>query len=144
MIIRSASKSEFAAIVKMARTLWPDARPSELKKELSSKKFTYYVAEDNKELAGFIALAVRRDYVEGSTTSPVGYVEGLYVDKKCRKKGVGRELVNAAEKWCLKNGLHELGSDVEFQNKVSQKFHSSVGFKKGDMIVPYIKKVRPR
>ncbi len=104
--------------------------------------YTFYIAEDNDKLIGFILLSTRRDYVPGSTSFPVGYIEGLYVEKQWRKKGVGRQLVKAAEQWCVKKGLKELGSDVKPGNKKSQQFHSRVGFKKEELVVPYIKKVR--
>lgn len=142
MIVRANTKTDFPGLLKMARALWPEAVG--LKRELGDRRFRYFVAEDKGGLVGFIVLTVRRDYVEGSTTSPVGYVEGLYVEEGWRGKDVGRELVKAAEKWCAEKGLKELGSDVEHGNKASQKFHSKVGFVKGDLIVPYLKKIKVR
>lgn len=139
MEIRRARKADLDGIMKMARKLWPGVK--EL--DLNRPKFTYYVADDGKALIGFIMLAVRKDYVEGSSTSPVGYIEGIYVENGSRKKNIGRQLVNAAEEWCAKKGLIELGSDVEFENKTSQRFHERIGFGGRSLIAHYIKKVRP-
>ncbi|HZY78177.1 MAG TPA: GNAT family N-acetyltransferase [Cyclobacteriaceae bacterium] len=139
MKVRRSVKSDLPAILKMARKLWPDVKAADIFKT----KFIFYVAEDGDRLIGFMMLSVRKDYVEGSVTSPVGYVEGIFVEKPHRKKRVARRLVQAAEAWCVKKGFTELGSDVEFRNKISQRFHSRTGFVKSDLIVHYIKKVRP-
>lgn len=139
MIVRKARKSDLRAVMKMARKMWPDVKTSDLRPD-----YLFYIAEEDERLIGFILLNIRRDYVAGSTTWPVGYIEGLYVEKEWRKKGVGRQLVQAAEEWCAGKGFKELGSDVDLHNKISQQFHSRAGFKKGKLIVPYIKKVRPR
>ena len=37
------------------------------------------------------------DYVNGCTTSPVGFLEGLYVAAAARRQGVARALCDAAE-----------------------------------------------
>jgi len=103
--------------------------------------YTFYVAEVDDQFIGFILLSIRRDYVPGSTTFPVGYIEGIYVEKPWRKKNVARELVMVAEEWCRKKGFKELGSDVKPGNKVSQVFHLRVGFKKEEIVLPYIKTV---
>jgi aminoglycoside 6'-N-acetyltransferase I len=136
MTIRKARKSESGKVIKLARKLWPDVKASDMR-----PGYTFYIAEVNGSFIGFILLNVRKDYVEGSTSFPVGYIEGIYVEKSWRKKNVGRELVKAAEEWCVQKGLKELGSDVDLRNHKSQKFHSSVGFKKGDIMVPYIKTI---
>jgi aminoglycoside 6'-N-acetyltransferase I len=137
MKVRRSRKTEFPTVFRMARKLWPDVKRSDLDKP----KFTYYIAEENDRPVGFIMLAKRRDYVEGTTTTPVGYVEGIFVEKQFRRKKIGKKLIDAAVSWCLKKGYQELGSDVKFSNKVSQKFHSKAGFTRSERLVHYVKKI---
>ena len=138
MVIRKAKKADLLSLSRMTRKMWPDAKTS----EIFVPKHHFYVAEQAGKLIAFIMLNARQDYVPGSSRSPVGYIEGIFVEKNWRKKNVGRLLVKAAEEWCREKGLNELGSDVKPGNKISQKFHSRVGFTREELVVPYIKKVR--
>ena len=45
-----------------------------------------------------------RSYGEGCETSPVGYIEGWYVDPDLRQKGLGGLLFQAAEDWARSEG----------------------------------------
>ncbi len=115
----------------------------EFQADLKSYKYKHFLAQNEKgEYLGFINLSLRSDYVQGSSSSPVGYVEGIYVKPKYRKQGVAKELVKQAEKWAKKQGCKELGSDTELSNIDSQKFHKNLGFKKADIIVNYIRKIK--
>lgn len=79
--------------------------------------------------------------VEGSKTSPVGYLEGVYVKKNYRKKGIANMLFKEAQKWFAKKKVSEIGSDAEVHNNISHQFYKSMGFKKSETLVHYIKKV---
>ena len=46
---------------------------------------------------GLIELALRTDYVHGASTSPVAYVEGVFVSPMHRRQGVARALLRLAE-----------------------------------------------
>lgn len=48
---------------------------------------------------GFANVALRNDYVEGCGTSPVAYLEAIYVDEEHRLSGYARELVKRCEDW---------------------------------------------
>ncbi len=139
------SKEDFNEWLKMELALWPDYKnkKDELKRELSdileSSKKTAFLCKDDEKSIAFINLSIRSDYAEGSTTSPVGYVEGIYVDLKYRKQGLAKRLIKIAEQWSFKKGCKELGSDAELENIDSQKFHKNLGFKEINRIVTFIK-----
>lgn len=42
--------------------------------------------------------------VEGTSTNPVGYLEGIFVKKAYRKNGIAKELLNACLKWAKEQG----------------------------------------
>ncbi len=140
------SEDNFNEWLSIGIALWPHAKKS-LKKEflaeLKSGKHKHFLAQNKDgEYLGFINLSLRSDYVQGSSSSPVGYVEGIYVKPKYRKQGVAKELVQEAEKWAKKQGCTELGSDCYLNNTDSQKFHKNLGFKKAGVIVHYIRKIK--
>ena len=131
----------------MGVALWPHYKKAKLSKifraDMKSAKYQHFLAQNEAgEYLGFINLSLRSDYVQGATSSPVGYVEGIYVKPKYRKQGVAKELIIQAEKWAKKQGCKELGSDAELSNIDSQKFHKNLGFKKANVNVHYIKKIK--
>ncbi len=65
-------------------------------------RFAQFLARDAAgNAAGFVEASVRRDYVNGTQSPPVGFLEGLYVAPASRGRGVARALVQAAESWAL-------------------------------------------
>jgi len=141
------SEDNFEEWLLMGIALWSHAQKGEIEKEFHAElelgKYKHFLAQNqNNEYLGFINLSLRSDYVEGSSSSPVVYVEGVYVKPKYRRQGVTKGLIKQAEKWAKKQGCKELGSDAEFSNAESQRLHKSLGFKKIDTTVHYIKKIK--
>jgi aminoglycoside 6'-N-acetyltransferase I len=80
-----------------------------------------------------------RDYAERCKTSPVGYLEGIYVDPVARTAGVGRLLVSFGEAWARGRGCAEMASDRSIENEVSGSFHEALGFEEAHRLVCYRK-----
>ena len=91
--------------------------------------------------AGFAHCQLRHDYVEGTESSPVGYLEGIYVKEACRGEGIARKLLAACEDWAREKGCTEFASDCELTNIVSQNFHRAVGFEEANRLVEYVRKI---
>ena len=86
------------------------------------------LAEDaNREVVGFAEVSIR-SYAEGCVTDSVGYLEGWFVAPGARRRGTGRALVRAAERWALSQGCTEFASDAEADNEQSARAHREVGF----------------
>lgn len=143
MTYRKATTEDFEGVLKLAVALWPDEEDvaSDIQTALTELGHAIYIAEDNGRAIAFIEMGLRTDYVEGSSTSPVAYIEGLFVAVTHRKQGIAHELVRCGEAWGKENGCTEMGSDVLVDNTISQEFHESVGFKKAETIVCYIKQL---
>lgn len=86
------------------------------------------------ELAGF-AEAGERGYAEGCETQPVAYLEGWYVEPPHRRRGVGRALVEAVERWASERGYSEIASDALIDNEVSVRAHTALGYTEVERIV---------
>lgn len=82
-----------------------------------------------------MSLSLRHDYVEGAESSPVGYLEGIYVRPGHRKKGIAKELVQFAKEWAKNRGCTELASDCEIGNEASRAFHAKMGFAEANRII---------
>lgn len=145
MKISKVAKKDFADWVTLGIEFWSQHSQNGIKKDfkrmLGSKKEQSFICRDNSKPIGFINVSIRTDYVEGSKTSPVGYLEGVYVKKNYRKKGIAKMLFKEAQKWFTKKKVSEIGSDAEVNNKISYQFHKSIGFKKGETLIHFIRKV---
>jgi len=139
-----AAENDLPVWLEMALDLWP----YESKEDMESLFHTLFSSANDEILiartdegiaAGFANISVRKEYVEGSNSSPVGYIEGIYVKPEFRKQGIAKRFIELAEEWSRQRGCKELGSDTEIENTESQNFHLRVGFGKPSTIVHFIK-----
>lgn len=131
--------------LELRAALWPQASTSEHIEEMSlflsePRKFGQFIARDERGAAlGFIEASVRNDYVNGTDSSPVGFLEGVYVKPAGRRQGVGGALVQVVMQWARSRGCSELASDASIKNRRSQAMHISLGFVETERVV-YFKK----
>lgn len=148
MNIRRLQHGDWNEWARLRRTLWPHVTLAECSKGLNAvrrkpSRSVIFVSERRDGLLhGFIEVSLRRDYVEGCTSSPVGYVEGWYVTPDARRKGIGRELVGAAERWARAKGCKEMASDAELANKLGQTIHRALGYRECGTCVHFRKPLR--
>jgi GNAT superfamily N-acetyltransferase len=108
------------------------------------KKKTIIAENEAGERAGFISYEFSRappfgvDY--GDWYNEYAWVSWSYVDKKWRKKGVGRALYAAVEKIARERGIKEVMLDVFEVNARSRAFHRKLGF--SPLLSIYSKKIR--
>src|SRR5439155_17229005 len=76
---------------------------------------------------GFVEASKRVDYVNGTSSSPVVFLEGLYVEPAVRRKGIARALVASVEQWALSESCTELASDSPLENVVAHAAHRALG-----------------
>lgn len=142
-VIRSARPGDRAELLRMRLLLWPDSKGEEVVALLASpeallaspESYAVFVAEQEpRGLCGFAEVGLR-GYAEGCTTSPVGYLEGIWVDPSARRSSVGRALVRAAEAWAVDRGCTEFASDCLIDNDASAAFHRALGFEEVERII---------
>lgn len=90
---------------------------------------------------GFAQCQLRNDYVEGTDTSPVGYLEGIFVKEDYRHKGYAKDLLGECEKWAKLQGCKEFASDCEINNIDSFNFHKAMNFEEANRIICFTKKL---
>ncbi|WP_297512468.1 aminoglycoside 6'-N-acetyltransferase [uncultured Caulobacter sp.] len=140
MIARRAREADLEAWARMRAALWPeldlDEHRAEAVEALAADDVAVFVAEGpDGSLAGFGEAALRHDYVNGCDTSPVAFVEGVYVRPEHRRAEVGRALCAAIADWGRARGCVELASDALLDNTESHAFHAAVGFEETERVV---------
>jgi aminoglycoside 6'-N-acetyltransferase I len=98
----------------------------------------FVVDRENGQLGGFLEAGTRK-YADGCETSPVGYIEGWYVDPDLRQSGWGRALVDAAEDWARSRGYREIASDCLLDNAVSLEAHTALGYQETERLIHFRK-----
>jgi len=84
---------------------------------------------------GLAEAGLRHDYVNGCKTSPVAFLEGIYVAADLRRSGIARQLVAAIEDWARARGCTEFASDTGLGNLESQQMHNALGFSETQRVV---------
>lgn len=79
--------------------------------------------------------------MEGTDSSPVGYLEGIFVKQEYRKQGYAKELLKMCEAWAKEKGCTEFASDCELDNDTSLRFHMSMGFTEANRIICFTKQL---
>ena len=144
MIYRISIK-DVDALAKLAIQMWTDHSLDDLKLEFKQ------LIEDDESACfikylgdlpiAFAQCGLRYDYVEGTNSSPVGYLEGIFVLEEYRKHGYAKELLEVCEKWAKDKGCTEFASDCELNNVSSFKFHLALGFEETNRIICFKKKL---
>ncbi len=139
--IRKVEASDRDEWLRMRAALWPDCTPEkhheEMDEYLREKAAVAYVAARHTGgLAGFVEATIR-PHADACDTSPVGYVEGWYVDADVRLQGVGRRLVRTAERWARGSGCTEMGSDCLLENDVSLHAHLAIGYEERERLIHF-------
>lgn len=144
-MIRKAEKSDISVITELAALLWDGHSADDLRNEftemLSKDSAQIFLKYENDIPVGFAQCQLRNDYVEGTETTPVGYLEGIFVKENYRGCGYAKELLSECEKWAASKGCMEFASDCEISNDVSFRFHKAMGFTEANRIICFTKKL---
>jgi aminoglycoside 6'-N-acetyltransferase I len=136
-IIRPLTDSDRKAWLGLRQALWMGSDVTTLAAEagtlLSEPQhfgalvYGVLLAVEGEHAIGFVEVSLRDD-VEEFGGRPVGYVEGVYVEPRHQRRGLGRALIEAAAAWARAQGASALASDVVPGNLASITFHQRVGF----------------
>ena len=144
-MIQKAEIKDLPVIAELACQLWLDNSVEEMQAEfaetLTKPDAAFFLAYADETAVGFAQCQLRYDYVEGTDSSPVGYLEGIYVADGYRQQGFARELLAACESWAKTKGCTEFASDCELDNVQSLQFHLNVGFEEANRIICFTKKL---
>lgn len=144
-MIYQATLADAGAVTALAMRLFPGHAEEDLREEMTGYitggDSAVFLAMEAGQAVGFAQCGLRRDYVEGTETSPVGYLEGVYVEAAHRRGGVARALVAECEAWARARGCREFASDCALANTQSIAFHKGIGFIEANRLVCFTKEL---
>lgn len=142
-MIRKAEKSDLGTLVNLAVLLWNhstiDTLLHEFSEMMTKKNMQFFLKFANNVVVGFAQCSLRYDYVEGTETTPVGYLEGIFIKEGFRNKGYARELLAACKAWAKDKGCKEFASDCAIDNIDSFHFHKAMNFTEANRIICFTK-----
>lgn len=142
-MIKKVGNNDLETLAKLAVMMWQNHSIDELINEFSeimaNGKSQFFLKYENGFPIGFAQCQLRYDYVEGTSTFPVGYLEGIFVKEGYRDKGYAKELLAECETWAKENGCHEFASDCEIDNINSFHFHKAMNFTEANRIICFTK-----
>ena len=144
-MIEACSSDEQNGWLSLRAALWPDSSRSEHVDEMRAllqtpERFSQFVAYSEAGVAvGFIEAALRHDYVNGTESSPVAFLEGVYVVPEFREQGIASRLVAKVEDWARALGCTEFASDAPIENQASHAVHTALGFRETERVVYFSK-----
>lgn len=151
MSIREAQAGDEPELAALMAALWPDNSVREHQSDAEALirtrmsgtlPGTFFVAAGlDGELVGFVQVGLRSHADGCETDRPVGFIEGWFVEEDLQGKGIGRQLMDAAERWSRGMACRELASDALLKNQPSLRAHSAVGLEVVDRCVHFRKKL---
>ena len=144
-MIKKAGKEDSFELARLAIQMWDGKeiteRAEEFKELIESENAACFLKYAGDVAVGFAQCQLRYDYVEGTETSPVGYLEGILVEDAFRHKGYAKELLAECEKWAKSKGCTEFASDFELENEESLRFHMAMQFEEENRVICFRKSI---
>ncbi len=141
--IRRCDAADLAEWARLRQALWPDGSVEEHASEIAAALPDgilrgYLAIGEDERAVGFAEVSIRR-YANGSTQSPVPFLEGIWIVPEYRQHGIGGLLIERISADCTAQGFVELCSDAEIDNLVSHHAHESWGFAETERVVYFRK-----
>jgi aminoglycoside 6'-N-acetyltransferase I len=147
MIIERCLAENLEDWVRLRQALWPDETAEEHRRcavfllNRTKDAIVYLARDEDGSVVAFAEATLRQDYVNGCSTSPVGFLEGLYVEAPHRGRGLAQLLCEALEDWATGLRCTEFASDVLLHNAAAQRVHEALGFAETERVVFYAKRL---
>lgn len=148
MKIRPFEESDRAAALALAPRLMENVNPWSdqstgpvdtvewmLDQQADDTPTAVFVAEDEEGFAGMVKV-FEKGRLEGQREA---YVDGLAVEERVARKGLGSELMKACEEWAAKRGHKWVHIETPASNQVARDFYGAIGY--GEQVVKLSKEI---
>lgn len=144
-MIKQATVADVRILAELAIEMWDENTVEGLAGDfaeiISGENAVCYILYEEENPVGFAQCQLRFDYVEGTETSPVGYLEGIFIREEFRHKGLAKDLLQACQQWAKEKGCTEFASDCELDNVDSFRFHLAMGFQEANRVICFTKEI---
>jgi aminoglycoside 6'-N-acetyltransferase I len=103
----------------------------------------WFITDVDGEIIGLVEVSIRK-IVDGCLTSPVPYLEGLFIMPGHRALGLGTVVMGMLLDWAADQGYEEFATDAELENTRAQNFYEKLAFEEVDRVVVYRRWIKER
>jgi N-acetylglutamate synthase-like GNAT family acetyltransferase len=143
VLIRQASLSDCEAISRLTNQLGYDVESrgleARLARILERSDQRFLVAESEAEVVGWIHVAVW-EFLEADAFA---IIAGLVVDANHRRKGIGKTLMDHAERWAREDGRSVMRLWSSQSRTAAHQFYESLGYARIKTQYAFAKVVQP-
>ena len=148
MKLKTIEREEFPLWKAMRQELYHstgDPSPDEEMRNIhtSDDWHCWFITDVDGEVIGLAEISIR-NIVDGCLTSPVPYLEGLFIMPGHRALGLGTVVMQMLMDWAVGQGYQEFATDAELENNRAQKFYEKLAFEEVDRVVVYRRWIKER
>ena len=125
--IRKARLEDSADLSRLIAQLGYDAAPAEVAERLAAMEAegrAVFVAEADRRVVGCLSTSVMRVL---HRPAPVGRISMMVVDEACRSRGIGAQLVRAAEEALAAQGCYMVEVTSQLRRTEAHRFYERLG-----------------
>lgn len=124
--IRPARPDDVEGIAMLMIQLGYEVPIGEISERLrrQEERRTVFVAARGRDVVGWVAVCTDEPFVEGFG----GHLEGLVVDDAVRSRGIGAQLIEAAEAWARSRGCSEMRVQSNVVRARAHAFYKRHGY----------------
>ena len=142
--LRRGESADDVGWLERRRSLWPDVADAAHRTEMAAivaqpERYAAFLVDVDGRTVAFAEASLRHEYVNGTSSSPVVFLEGLSVAPDAWRRGHARRLVEAVAAWGRELGCKELASDAHVDNAAGILAHRAVGFEETERVVYFRK-----
>jgi len=137
------SRADDSGWLALRRALFPHHDEAFLRAEMDrfvaqpDRHAQFLVIDEEGAPAALAEVSLRVDPVPGTRSTPVAFLEAIYVVPHARRHGLARALVTHARAWGRALGCTEFASDALLDNADSLALHRALGFEETTRIVRF-------
>ena len=135
-MIRQAEKEDSRVLAEMAVCMWDSHTAAELEMEfartIEEGREVFFIQYQDQTPVGFAQCSMRSDYVEGTESSPVGYLEGIFVKEDHRGKGYAGECLDYARQIAEKENCYKMMLLTGSKDPETFHFYEKAGYNSSD------------
>jgi ribosomal protein S18 acetylase RimI-like enzyme len=131
VIVRAAEAGDAMALAELMRQLGYETSADEMERRivaiLSNPTYATFVAVRGGVVCGMIGICFHHSYEHNDCG---GRILALVVSETSRDRGIGRELIRAAEDWFTAQKVRRVALNTRFQREAAHKFYEKLGYVK--------------
>jgi N-acetylglutamate synthase-like GNAT family acetyltransferase len=124
-------KSELRFDERFLNTDWPNTKAGHkyINRMLDNNRWLTMVADKgNNNLCGFASICLKKTDVDRKNMK-MAELDCIFIESKCRRKGLATELVDKLINWAKQNDVNRLTVGASYANADGRRFYESMGLK---------------